>query len=188
MTVFRRRSAGLFLTGALSLTLVACGDATGTATGVERDPTSVPMLSMDRDPYESVGQLVRDSIAVVRGTAQKSEFVPDGSYESTLTTLVIDKQFKGRRLPDSIVVRQPGTPEYILSGSAPVLTQGQRYVLFLGAPTGLDDSDLQTAYTVVGNAGSFLFESDNRLRRQDPESPKLPAELTVEQLVEQVGK
>jgi hypothetical protein len=165
-------------TTVLGVFVVAVTTACGVAQGHSAMDSTGQHSQVDGDrhkSYTSIQELARDSTAVVvaRADAQKSESLHNVPF--TVTSMTVISSIRGN-VPPGFRLRQLGSPG---SSSAPVVSAGSTYLLFLqpfqlqpGVPV---SSDLFV--TVGASSGMFLKDGDV-FRKTDPDAASLPPTVT----------
>lgn len=142
----------------------------GAATVSSQVPTQRHIAVSRVKEYRSLREVVRDSTAVVRVTAQERlgevPATEDGSgpLTSTLTRVTVDRVFFSRQaVPTELTMRQTGSPAYVVDGNAEFLVSGKTYVLFV-TPFNFkpDRSDSTGQWITVGEIAAYR-ETDNGL-------------------------
>jgi len=88
----------------------------------------------------------------------------------------------------TIKLRQLGGPNgtMVIEDSAPLVRPGNSYVAFVWRFTYGPGRDTDQYYPVGGGPGLFL-DQGGTLKRLDPESPDLPATITLSDLAHQLA-
>lgn len=178
-------------------TSVADAPATRGGTAVISSTTSVAsatstvyvVQSLRVESYSTIQQLLAQSIAVVRVTATTPSVVEVVTVvvptigvldvsSATVSVVRVDQVLFGSVSGPEIKVRQNGTGRMNIRGEAPLMEAGKSYVLFLRRFTygpGMDTDQ----YIAVGGSAGLYADDGGTLRRLDPESPRLPATISL---------
>lgn len=166
----------------LPFLLVACGP------GVEANTTPQFVEGLRTKIYHSISELNADAVAVVRITATDARLVePVGTVPFTVTTVRVDQVLRGSVDGGTIKLRQLGSPSghTVIEDASSLVQPGSSYVAFIHRFTFGPGRDTDQYVPVGGVAGLFLDQSGT-LKRLDPESPDLPATITLTDLQKQV--
>jgi hypothetical protein len=175
----------------LALTCLAgCGagnpaaNAEGGETVSSDAPTQRHVSVLRVKEYGSLREVVKDSTAVVKVTAQERVGeVPatedgTGTLTSTLTRVTVDRVFFSRQpVPTELTMRQTGSPTYVVDGNAEFFVPGRTYVLFV-RPFNFtpDRSDSIGQWITVGEIAAFR-EAANGFVSVAPDRGQLPAKI-----------
>lgn len=171
---------------AASLLIGAAGCASGAA--------NTHMEGSRHELYESAGQMIGASSAVITGKVTEQVVVGDssgrepgeGSLSVTVSTLSVLDSYSPAGLgeqagiaqtvvEDEMSVRQMGV--YGDTLPYPILEKGKQYLLFL-VPTRLEGKAANDFYIVGGSAGMYTVESGVFVHVLSEEGDTLPEKLT----------
>jgi hypothetical protein len=145
----------------------------------------------------TIHELTAASDAVVRACAtDRTEVVAISGLPFTITDVDVTQTIRGD-VPETIRVRQTGAaPGTDVPGSGGTTTASRvlgeillrprtSYFLFLDAFE-LPGEDTTNQYAIVGVLAGLYREESGQARLLDPESPGLPAVLSIEDLISEV--
>jgi hypothetical protein len=175
--LMKRLQLGMAACGVL-LSVSACGAG---ETPSASDSAVVTHVDVSRiQEFSSFADLVKASplVARVRATSDQREVSAsqDGADEavSTLTTMDVLEVFAGNA-PEKIVVRQSGSPTYVISDVVPTLKPDSEYILFL-RPFTFDADGPGTGEWIITDEVAGFGSSDGKFVRLS-EAADIPAEI-----------
>ncbi len=202
--VYRGRFRRIASTTALAVGLVA-GLTSCAAGGAPPGPAgdTAPGTGVSQDSrvrlYASLEDLVRDSAVIVSGTVTAhapggDDLSGDDQSVITRSEVTVDAVYSPGGLGDTIgpevsaALREVATGDTVgvrqfgavgaVSTAGPILTKGDRYLLFL-TPTMLSGPAADEFFTVGSSAGVYRFDGDSFVRASD-DGDTLPASLDPE--------
>jgi len=127
--------------------------------------------------YDSLAQLAKESTVIARVSATNTTSIETAAgLQFTVTTVTVEKSFRGTKSGALLRVRQVGGPTTDVAGEVPAaLTAGRDYLLFMSVFR--DGTEPTDQYVITGDAGVFEANSSGTFDRSDPLSTNLPSKL-----------
>lgn len=148
------------LVGAAAVLLSGCGMAEG-QNGQERhagEPRPALHASLAKN-YNTIEELKKDSVAIVRATAAGSSPRSVNGLPMTATTVNVSHVYWGKVPARSLSVEQLGSVGVDSHDTSALLTAGNEYILFL-MPFHMTPGDNTGVHLVTGEQGAWIRKPD----------------------------
>ncbi len=182
----------------LSLTAAGCGNRTGeNAQSVRSVPLDGPQCPLppgsggitDRAPgFDTIAALAKASEAVVIASATTDATVSYLAADTpeTLTRLTVVRTLSGNVQLPVLKLRQLGSLTTCVDPERTIVIPGHQYIVAV-LPFSRSEGPTGEYTTTGGPEGLFAFNGVT-VRRLDPGSPALPAELSLAEFIQRVAE
>ncbi|MEU9336550.1 hypothetical protein AB0D49_25825 [Streptomyces sp. NPDC048290] len=172
------------MTLAILLATVTAGTACSSSKGEDSEgKAATTRIHLSRAvEYTELTGLAANSSAVVKVTAGTATGGEINGVPTTVTEVRVTQLVSGEIPGDTLSVQQFGNGETIVENSAPILKQGNEYLLFV-RPFHFEESDETGLHSITGGRGEYVYDKErDTYRLQGGEDARIPPTLSSSEI------